>query len=111
MLRYAGDDPLAVRPAMTIVRSTYRYKPPPRKKPQVATIEVPAVITIRGKRRVHRSDALSGDPVAAQRSNAATPDEPTPTDDERKSAIVTASRPKVSRPAADAMLSAIVTAR
>ena len=30
---------------MTIVTSTYRYKPPPRKRKPVA-IEVPAVVTI-----------------------------------------------------------------
>src|SRR5262249_6325524 len=67
------------RTAMTIVRSTYRYKPPPKKRKPVA-LEVPAIVTIRDKKRYQRADATTGDPVVAQ--SAVPPPE-------RKSAIVT----------------------
>ena len=78
-----------------IVTSRYRYKPPPRKKPQAAAIEVPTVITIRDKRRVRRLDAATGDPMAAQRSNAATPDELTAANDDRKSAEGISGHPRL----------------
>jgi hypothetical protein len=36
---------------MTIVRSTYRYKPPPRKRMLAAPLEGPHIVTIRDKKR------------------------------------------------------------
>jgi hypothetical protein len=87
-----------------IVRSTYRYKRPPKRKKAVP-LEVPAVLTISDKtrKRVAKADQLlsvsSGSEVAAV----------APATDDRKSAVVTA-KPVLS-PVTTTRPSAIVTAR
>ena len=70
-----------------IVRSTYRYRPPPRRKKAVP-LEVPAVLTISEKtrRRTDRTDDTTDKTKTA-------PPKPTPANDDRKSAVVTARRP------------------
>jgi hypothetical protein len=83
---------------MTIVRSRYRYKPPPRRKKAVP-LEVPAVVTIDHKTRRRKSDAK------------AAPVESTPANDDRKPAAVTTEPSKPAPAPVAARPSAIVTAR
>jgi hypothetical protein len=83
-----------------IVRSTYRYRRPPKRKKAVP-LEVPAVVTIERKTRRRKSDVAT-----------AAPAESTPANDDRKPAVVTAKQPKpVPSSATTARPSAIVTAR
>ncbi len=74
---------------MTVVRTTYRYKRPPRKRKAVA-LEVPAIV-----RAADPAKASKRTPLRDQRSGEPTPDLATtaPANDDRKSAIVTARRP------------------
>jgi hypothetical protein len=66
-----------------IVTTTYRYKPPPRKRKAVA-LKGPAIVRKRaGGDAVDRPDRVE--------------DQPTPADDDRKPAIVTARRPGARR--------------
>jgi hypothetical protein len=97
-----------------IVSSHYRYKPPPRRKKAVA-LEVPAIVTIRDKKRVTVEDLADAEqkpatkpapvkstpatPAVVQRAGtSATPAanddrKPSPVPTARPSAIVTARKP------------------
>jgi hypothetical protein len=80
-----------------IVTSTYRYKRPPRKKKPAAPLEIPAIVTIRDKKRVRaeKPSEISGEmaaPAPANVSHRVTPSFDPPTAEERKSAIVTIRR-------------------
>ena len=88
-----------------IVTTTYRYKPPPKRKGRkLAKITGPAIVTAKGSRRPGR--LRGGGQAAAEVNHAARPpagdDQPstplgktsTPANDDRKSAIVTARKPQ-----------------
>jgi hypothetical protein len=83
---------------MTIVRSRYRYKPPPRRKKAVP-LEGPAVVVIDHKTRRRKSDAAKTAPVESTPANddcqpVAKPSAPVALDATgRPSAIVTARKP------------------
>src|SRR5215469_1271586 len=84
---------------MTIVRTTYRYKRPPRKRPPAVALEGPAIITIRDKERGARvpqsDDAITSVPaVVTGKPSVGQAAMPEPTNVERKSAIVTIRRRK-----------------
>jgi hypothetical protein len=92
---------------MTIVTTTYRYKPPPKRKGRkLAKITGPAVIAVKGSRRpgplrgggqaaaeVRKENAHPQRAGDAQSSTKA----PVPANDGRKSAIVTARKPQTWR--------------
>jgi hypothetical protein len=82
-----------------IVRSTYRYKRPPKRKKAVL-LEVPAVVTISKKTRRRVPDEAK-----------AAPAESTPANNDRRPAIVRTKQPKPAPAPAAARPSAIVTAR
>jgi hypothetical protein len=85
---------------MTIVRSHYRYKPPPRRK-KTMPLEAPAVVAIDRKTRRRVPDKGKTALV-----------ESTPANDDRKPAAVTTEPAKpVPSPTTTARPSAIVTAR
>jgi hypothetical protein len=89
--------------ASAIVRSTYRYKRPPRKRKAVA-LEAPAVVTTKSGHRPHwEKEAAAAEVSVTARHNdggAAQPSTPRaaarvappPANDDRKSAIVTVRR-------------------
>jgi hypothetical protein len=79
---------------MTIVTTHYRYKHPPRTKRKQPAIEVPDVVTIRGKNRVAKASKLEpgSDIEAAIAKSVTLPDAAPANNDDRKSAIVTARR-------------------
>ena len=82
---------------MTIARSHYRYKPPPRKRAQAAPLEVPAVVTISDKTRKRVAKAATDNlaaPVEASTVDELKSAPPSPANADRTSAIVTARRPK-----------------
>ena len=93
---------------MTIVTTTYRYKPPPKRKGRkLAEITGPAVVTAKGSRRPGRCEAagrrrLRSKNMHTARSERAGDIQPstppgkasTPANDDRKSAIVTARKPR-----------------
>ena len=62
-----------------IVRTHYRYKRPPRKKPKAVALEVPRIVT-----------AKTSKPGRASTRDQAKPESAAPASDDRKSAIVTA---------------------
>jgi hypothetical protein len=82
-----------------IVTSTYRYKPPPKRKGRkLAKITGPAIVTVKGSRRRLEAAAAEVNTHAARPPagyvQPSTPSRkaPAPANDDRKSAIVTAAR-------------------
>jgi len=85
-----------------IVTTTYRYKPPPKRKGRkLAEITGPAVVTAKGSRRpvgVGETAAESEESARSERTGDTKPSTPSgkvpaPANDDRKSAIVTAQKP------------------
>ena len=83
---------------MTVVRTSYRYKRPPRRKKPV-TLEVPAVVTTKSSRRPIRVKAAAEIPRHApvfRRKGAVQPSTPRAAERAAPAAIITVRR-KVAR--------------